>query len=180
LIRILQVGDITKQKNALTTAKAVKQVIEAGQKAELNIVGRIKDRRIYEKLIKYPFMRYGGVQTKEQLLQTYRNNDIFVMPSLTETFGLVYAEAMSQGLPVIYSKGQGFDGQFEEGAVGYSVNSCSPNEINEKLKRILDDHPVISKRCTALSLRYNWKKITQEYQSVYQDILEDRSPAPEV
>ena len=40
-------------------------------------------------------------------------NDIFVMPSVTELL-LVYAEAMSQGLPVIYTRGQGFDGQFEE------------------------------------------------------------------
>ena len=37
----------------------------------------------------------------------YRENDIYVMPSIIETFGLVYAEAMSQGLPVIYTRGQG-------------------------------------------------------------------------
>lgn len=40
------------------------------------------------------------------------------MPSHKETFGLVYAEAMSQGLPIIYTKNQGFDGQFPDGYVG--------------------------------------------------------------
>ena len=45
------------------------------------------------------------------------------MPSRYETFGLVYGEAMSQGLPIIYSKGQGVDGYFKEGTVGYGVVS---------------------------------------------------------
>ena len=47
------------------------------------------------------------------------------MTSLGESFGLTYAEAMSQGVPVIYSKGQGFDGQFKEGVVGYHVDPLS-------------------------------------------------------
>lgn len=55
------------------------------------------------------------------------------MPSFTESFGLVYAEAMSQGLPVIYSKGQGFDGQFAEGVVGYHVDAHDPEELCENI-----------------------------------------------
>ena len=42
------------------------------------------------------------------------------MPSITETFGLVYGEALSQGLLIIYTKGQGFDGQIKEKLAGYS------------------------------------------------------------
>ena len=40
----------------------------------------------------------------------------FCLPSHAETFGLVYVEAMSQGLPIIY-EGQGFDKQFQDGEV---------------------------------------------------------------
>ena len=39
---------------------------------------------------------------KNKLLEHYRSCDIFIMPSKTETFGLVYVEAMSQGLPCLY------------------------------------------------------------------------------
>jgi len=53
------------------------------------------------------------------------------MPSITETFGLVYAEALSQGLPVLYTRGQGFDRQFEEGEVGYAVD-CFDDRMHKK------------------------------------------------
>jgi glycosyltransferase involved in cell wall biosynthesis len=60
---------------------------------------------------------------KEKLLNNYRNSDIFIMPSYNETFGLVYIEAMSQGLPIIYTQNEGVDGYFKEGSVGYSVKT---------------------------------------------------------
>ena len=56
------------------------------------------------------------------------------MPSFPETFGLVYVEAMSQGLPIIYTKGQGIDGYFEDGKVGYPVNTKDSNDIVKKLR----------------------------------------------
>ena len=58
------------------------------------------------------------------------------MPSIHESFGRVYAEAMTQGVPVIYSKGQGFDGIYPDGHVGYSVPSRNPEYIAECIKNI--------------------------------------------
>ena len=77
------------------------------------------------------------------------------MPSKTETFGLVYAEAMSQGLPVIYTRGQGFDGQFEEGEVGYSVDCKDKKEISMKIIDIINNYDVISRNAINLVDRYN-------------------------
>jgi glycosyltransferase involved in cell wall biosynthesis len=93
------------------------------------------------------------------------------MPSLTETFGLVYAEAMSQGLPVIYTRGQGFDGQFKEGEVGYSVNSSDIHEIVKKIISIIENYSEISKRCVKLVDKFNWNEITNNYNEIYKDIL---------
>ena len=39
------------------------------------------------------------------------------MPSKYETFGLVYPEAMSRGIPIVYTKNQGFDKYFEDGEI---------------------------------------------------------------
>ena len=77
---------------------------------------------------------------KDELLKEYRLNDIFVMPSKTETFGLVYAEAMSQGMPIIYTKNQGFDGQFCEGYVGYHVKYNDYRYIAKKISRIYSEY----------------------------------------
>jgi glycosyltransferase involved in cell wall biosynthesis len=42
-----------------------------------------------------------GVVPREQLGQLYRDADLFVMPSFSDTFGMVYLEAMAAGLPVV-------------------------------------------------------------------------------
>ena len=53
-----------------------------------------------------------------------RSCSVFAMPSIFETFGLVYLEALSQNLPVVYTKGQGIDGMFDN-TVGIGVDPLS-------------------------------------------------------
>ncbi|WP_243480083.1 glycosyltransferase family 4 protein [Orrella daihaiensis] len=48
----------------------------------------------------YPNARYIGVIPQEELAKLYSQADVFVFPSLTDTFGLVMVEAMACGLPV--------------------------------------------------------------------------------
>jgi glycosyltransferase involved in cell wall biosynthesis len=94
-----------------------------------------------------------------------------VLPSITETFGLVYPEAMSQGVPVIYSKGQGFDRQFQEGTVGYHVDPKNPTEIANKIIKITNNYDVISRNCSAMVVRFDWRKIEYSYLKIYKEIV---------
>ena len=50
--------------------------------------------------IKHPDVVFTGKQVGEELAQCYASADVFVMPSRTETFGIVLLEAMASGLPV--------------------------------------------------------------------------------
>ncbi|GAF71811.1 unnamed protein product, partial [marine sediment metagenome] len=97
----------------------------------------------------------------------YRESDIFIMPSQKETFGLVYGEAMSQGLPIIYSKGQGIDGYFKEGKVGYSVNPNDTNDIIKKIELILENYHNISKNCHDMVEKFSWENIARTYHNIY-------------
>lgn len=49
---------------------------------------------------KYPGVRFFGVLSQRELANVYSQADVFVFPSLTDTFGLVLVEAMACGLPV--------------------------------------------------------------------------------
>lgn len=49
---------------------------------------------------KYPDVVFAGLQTGQALADHYRNADMFVFPSKTDTFGIVLLEAMACGLPV--------------------------------------------------------------------------------
>lgn len=65
-------------------------------------------------------------EDKDLIREYLRASDILIMPSIMETFGLVYLEAVSQCTPVVYSMGQGVDGLYPEGYIGFN---CDPNEI---------------------------------------------------
>lgn len=174
-IKIVYAGRIDKNKNIPTTQKAMKILNQRGYNAKLTVVGRAEDKRELKKINTDSNTVYIEALPKEKLLEVYRQNDIFVMPSFTETFGLVYAEAMSQGLPVVYTRGQGFDGQFEEGFAGYSVNSNSPEEIADVIEKIIADYSTISANCISGALQFNWKEIAEKYYEIYECILLERN-----
>ncbi len=168
-IRIIYVGDINENKNLGETIDACKILYNRGINCTYTIIGDFTDNRC-KHILKEDFVKYIPRCEHEELINHYRENDIFVMPSHTETFGLVYAEAMSQGLPVIYTRGQGFDGQFPDGEVGYSVSDTDPKELADCIEKVIQEYDGLSVNATALSARFNWNDIASEYQHVYEDI----------
>lgn len=170
-IRLLYVGAISKRKNILKTIEAIKILIEKGYNVEFTVVGKICDERIYNKAIKHDFVKYVAPKPHNELIKFYRENDIFVMPSITESFGLVYLEAMSQGLPVIYTKGQGFDGHFDEGKVGFSVDCYDATDIADKILKALNDYEALSSNCIHNINKFRWENIAHRYNELYTKIL---------
>lgn len=174
-LKFLYVGVINKNKNLITTIKAIEYLQKEGYSITFTIVGRIEDNSIYQQIKDISYVNYVTSKKKEDLIKIFRSNDIFVMPSRTESFGLVYAEAMSQGLPVIYSKGQGFDGQFEEGMVGFHVNSQHPSEIKDKVFEIKKNYYNISSNCIKMCEKFNWIGISEQYLKFYKKIAGNKN-----
>lgn len=174
-IKLLQVGAINKRKNVMTTIKATEELIRKGYKIKLTLVGEVLNERIFHKFKDKNFITYHSPMTKEDLLQVYREHDIFIMPSITETFGLVYPEAMSQGLPVIYSKNQGFDKHFEDGQVGYSVNALDKFEIADKILKIVKNYEIIANSTIQSVEKFNWSSLSEDYFELYDRIIKDNN-----
>ena len=169
-IHVLFVGELTKRKNLPSLISAVNLLNEKGTKTKLCVVGKKVDNAIYEKLVKCEYATYHEQVKKDKLIDYYRSNDVFVLPSITETFGLVYAEAMSQGLPVIYTKGQGFDGQFLEGEVGYSVDPLNPDDIAQKIEMAVENLRELSKKAVEKVRKFSWDTITNRYADIYNEL----------
>ncbi len=169
-IKILFVGRVSKLKNITTTINACIILIKQGFNVDFTIVGKVEDQSELKKLQGYDFVKYIGPCEKERLIEYYQNNDIFVMPSRIETFGLVYAEAMSQGLPIVYTKGQGFDGQFEEGVVGFHVDCNNADDVANGIIKIIKNYEKLSRNCLNLCGKFSWDKISNEYERVYESI----------
>ena len=167
-IKILYVGNIDKNKNLLTTCKAIELLLKDGVKVEYTSVGRVQNSKIYQKILSKKYVTYLGEKNKLELLNIYRENNIFIMPSRTETFGLVYVEAISQGLPVIYSKGEGFDGWFSDGEVGYGIHCQDYIGLYEQIKNIM----LHNIKITPNSIKqFSWEVINEKYMSIYNEIL---------
>lgn len=167
-LNLIYAGRIDKNKNIPTVIKACELLHDKGWIVKLTIVGRVEDQEEFNIIRKSPYVEYFPACNKEQLIRFYRENDIFVMPSFTETFGLVYAEAMSQGLPVVYTKGQGFDGQFAEGEVGYSVEAADPTSVRCVIEKIASNYKILSERCPCTVEHFKWDMICRQYLNIYQ------------
>lgn len=170
-VKLLYVGVIDKNKNVTTTIRAIEILKQKGYQIEFTIVGKVKDKKVFSVIENKSYIKYLGEKTKEELVNIYKANDLFVMPSINETFGLVYAEAMANGLPIIYTRGQGFDGQFKEGTIGYNVDPLDPNEIAEKIINSLTDYNNMSRNCIALSNQFRWNLINKKYLEIYNKVL---------
>lgn len=166
-IKILSVAKIRPIKNLPVAAKAVEELIKRGYKASLTIVGENQDNDEFEKIEKYSCVTIKPFMTKEKLIVEYANTDIFLLPSLNETFGRVYLEAMTQGLPVLYTAGQGFDKTFDEGVVGYSVPSDDPVVIADRIEAVLKNYTDISNNCVKNSIFFSEKNIMDELEKFY-------------
>lgn len=166
-LKILCVAEIDENKNSSTLIKACKELYRRGYNVSLSLLGKIKNEKVYENAVSNGFVMYLGVKPIEEVVEVMRKSDVFVMPSIHESFGLVYAEAMTQGIPVVYTRGQGFDGQFNDGEVGYAVNCFDYKEIADKVELILSDYNNISARCIERSQRYSWDNINKIYKEIY-------------
>jgi len=169
-LEFIQVGKIYKRKNILGSIEGIKMFdTQHNNSSNLTVVGGVEDKGYAESVQAENELSVQMIsQTpREELIQMYREHDIFIMPSFQETFGLVYPEAMSQGLPVIYSKGQGFDNQFSDGEVGYPVESDNPQDIAEKIELILNNYEKISKRALENYQKFNWDVLSKRYIEIY-------------
>lgn len=81
---------------------AIEKNIEAFLKLELPGEKWVAGEGPLEAMLKrtYPEVRFIGVLPQHELAALYNDADVFVFPSLTDTFGLVMVEAMACGLPV--------------------------------------------------------------------------------
>lgn len=83
-------------------------------------------------------IRFLGAVDNLKLPEYYRNNDVFILPSVSEPWGLVVEEALNNGLPVIVSDKVGCRDDLVSGRTGLVFTHNSEKDLKEKIECILD------------------------------------------
>jgi glycosyltransferase involved in cell wall biosynthesis len=171
-LQLLFIGKFNKNKNIERIIEAFGFLTQTGLNARLTLLGKEADDAYsvrIARMAKYNKNITIREKTKnfDELAEVYQNAHIFIMPSFAETFGLVYIEAMSFGLPVIWTKGQGIDGYYQGGDVGYPVNPKSAKNLKEAVQQILANYTTLSANCIAEAQKYKWISIAESYKKLY-------------
>lgn len=173
-IKILHVARINKNKNAILIVKAIEILLRQGYDISLDCIGSVEEEDVLHKLLGYDFVSHYSFMSKEKLINFYKKSTMFIMTSFNETYGISYLEAMSQGLPVIYTRDEGFDNQFPDGYVGYNCDSSDAVELSNKIKDVLNNYENIKSNCINSVDEFDWKIIGEKYTNIYNDILNKR------
>ncbi len=112
-IKVLTCAHFKKRKNIDKVIKACKGL----ECFELTVIGDGKERKKLEKIDKNVI--FTGRLPQDEVLAKMRNSDIFVLPSVGETFGMVYLEAMASGCITVCTKGDGIDGIIKDRENGF-------------------------------------------------------------
>ena len=117
-----------------------------------------------------------------EALRFYRDADIFVYPSLFESFAIPPVEAMAAGLPVVASSVGGMRETIVDGGTGLSVPAGDAASLATAIARLIDD-PALRRSLGAsgterAAAMYSWNKITQDVEDAFTSLLGRVSPAP--
>lgn len=109
-----------------------------------------------------------------ELIKLYKSADIFVMPSLLETFGMVLLEAMASKLPIVTTNAPGCRYVVQHGKNGIIVPTSDPIALSKAIKVIIRDKKLKSKLVSnayKCAQDHDWAQITEQYLRLYDNIL---------
>ncbi|MCG3137737.1 MAG: GDP-mannose-dependent alpha-mannosyltransferase [Phycisphaerae bacterium] len=146
---LMYVGRVSKEKN-----------IEAflnlpGLPGTKYVVGDGPHRVELEK--RFPQVHFLGMKTGHDLATAFANADVFVFPSLTDTYGVVMLEALACGVPVAAYPVTGprdvINGSLEIG--------CLHEDLATAVKKALDHGR--REACVDFALRHSWENCTNQF-----------------
>jgi glycosyltransferase involved in cell wall biosynthesis len=171
--RILFIGRFDRNKNAVRLIQAFLRLQAARPELTLRLVGSAgpHERKVRQLAARHAhcITFHGPIAPGPELIGICRDSDLFAMASHHETFGLVYVEALSQGLPVLFTRGQGIDGTFSEN-VGVAVDPGSVADIQRGLAEMIDNYAAFETSKVSFE-RFDWENIATRYLEMYQAIL---------
>lgn len=157
----------------------LKPVLAAVPQARLALVGGGP----HEKALRAHFagmpVHFAGFLHGDELASAFASCDLFVMPSRTETLGLVVLEAMSSGVPVVAARAGGIPEMVDEGGSGFLFET--EEEAIAQVQQLLQDpvqRAAMGQAAVARAALQSWRAATERLVEHYQAAIATQRVGP--
>ncbi len=184
---LLSVGRIDPVKNQGWLVEQMPALLQRYPNARLVLAGACTDEAYGRALDE----RIGALGLRERVLLTGKLPPadprliglmqlarVALLPSISETFGLVILEAWAAGTPAISSRTSGASALIEEGKTGWLFDLQRPEEFHAAVDRVLSNRaaiePVIAAARTRVIADYDTRVLSARLKGLYANLMEER------
>ena len=164
--RIIYVGRLIPVKNLTMLIKVSKLL----PNYKFVIIGDGPERERLEKIAPNNVSFLGLISQKE-VIKEMKKSDVFVLTSISESFGRVLIEALACGLPIVAVKSQGPKDIIREGSNGYLVRLNDADDMANKINLAIKNKNKISSNNLKDADRFSWNKVLPQYESLHESLI---------
>jgi len=139
-------------------------------------------RRRVRDLQVHPYVEFRDILSKQEMIEEYREADLFVLPSFGEGFPNSMLEAMASGLPVIATRVGAVPEVIEDNVNGILIEPGDPGALTRAIKRVLNDRDFgekLGQNNREKVLNYSSRRGVEELDAIYRELLRGADSAPE-
>lgn len=177
---LLVVGSISERKGHLFTLKAFEKVCEKVPNAKLMMAGVLSEKPYYDSIVNYiensPYKDNIQLMVnlpQEELYSLYEKGQIFALHSQEESQGIVFAEAMAVGLPVVATNVGGVPYVVKNNECGLLSDYSNVDDFAENLIKMLSDKELYSRISgynKKEAINYKWSTISDRIIDLYKKL----------
>jgi len=165
------VGRMAAEKNIALAVEAFEVMREAEPSAKFVLVGDGPARADIEKT--HPDYIYAGMRRGEDLASHYASADVFLFPSVTETFGNVVTEAMASGLCVLAYDYAAPRAYIEHGVSGFLAKFDDREHYLETARQIMQDKVDVrdlGRAAAAVAKGITWDAVVDRFEAKLDEV----------
>ena len=178
---ILSVGSFSPRKGHLHLIQAIEPLLREHGSYTLNIAGNVGDREYYDKAQLHILEHHLSDRIHlfpdadlDTIHQLYSRAHLFCLHSFEESQGIVLAEAMGTGLPIVATNVGGVPCVVHDKINGLLTDTLSPTVFAANVLRLMQNEELwrkISASNRTAASQYRWDFITKQIENEYEALL---------
>ena len=168
----LHVGRLAAEKNLGLAVRAFAAIAAHPPRAKLLWVGDGPQRKALQAA--HPDHLFAGMRRGDDLAAHYASADLFLFPSLTETYGNVVAEAMASGLPTLAYRSAAAAELIVDGENGATVTPGDEKTFIDTARQLAADAPLrltLGHAARTALLPRSWPHVVAQFENVAREII---------